>query len=83
MKIDKIREKCPQAEIFSVNNCGHGLEQIIKLRCDRVPFAEIPKGNEDAKWVLPELICMVEYMNRTENGGYRQPVFKGIRAFEL
>lgn len=62
---------------------GKDLKQIMKLRCDRVPFTEIPKGNEDAKWVLPELICTVEYMSRTENGGYRQPVFKGIRAFDL
>lgn len=57
---------------------GKDLDQIMKLRCDSVPFAENPKGNEDAKRVLPELICTVEYMSRTENGRYRQPVFKGI-----
>ena len=52
---------------------------IEKLRCDCSPFLEIPKGNENAVWVRPEMVCTVEYMSRTENGGYRQPVFKGIR----
>ena len=36
-------------------------------------------GNEDARWVEPRLVCVVEFMHRTKNGGMRQPVFKGIR----
>ena len=46
------------------------------------PFAEpVPAGhgNEDARWVEPRLVCVVEFMHRTKNGGMRQPVFKGLR----
>jgi ATP dependent DNA ligase domain len=43
------------------------------------PFSEIPKGNENAVWVKPELVCTVKYMMKTESGGMRQPVFKGLR----
>ena len=34
---------------------------------------------EDATWLIPRLVCTVKYMERTHNGGLRQPVFKGIR----
>ena len=34
---------------------------------------------EDAIWITPELVCTVEYMERTPHGGLRQPVFKGLR----
>lgn len=30
-------------------------------------------------WIEPKLICTVKYMEKTENGSLRQPVFKGIR----
>jgi len=43
------------------------------------PFSEIPKGNENAVWIKPELVCTVKYMMKTESGGMRQPVFKGLR----
>ena len=46
------------------------------------PFDEpVPAGpgNEDARWVKPRLVCVVEFMHRTKNGGMRQPVFKGLR----
>ena len=47
---------------------------------DAPPF-EVPEGhgNERAEWVLPELVCTVRFMERTANGGMRQPVFKGLR----
>jgi bifunctional non-homologous end joining protein LigD len=38
-----------------------------------------PKGNEDARWILPELVCTVKYMEKTSAGGLRQPVYKGLR----
>ena len=34
---------------------------------------------EGAAWLLLELVCRVEYMERTDGGGLRQPVFKGLR----
>lgn len=42
------------------------------------PFGYIPHGNEDAVWVEPELVCIVESMP-SDTGSFRQPVFKGIR----
>lgn len=36
-------------------------------------------GNENAVWIEPELVCKVEFMERTQSGGMRQPRFKGLR----
>lgn len=46
------------------------------------PAVEAPEGhgNENARWIEPELVCTVQFMYKTENGGLRQPVFKGLRA---
>ncbi len=55
-------------------------------RAIRPPFDEaIPAGhgNEDAIWIVPNLVCVVEFMHRTKNGGMRQPVFKGLREDKL
>lgn len=45
---------------------------------DCSPFGYVPPGNEDCVWLAPELVCIVESMP-TDKGGFRQPVFKGIR----
>lgn len=49
----------------------------------RIPEIENPlpeeKGNENAHWILPELVCTVKYMELTSNGGLRQPIYKGLR----
>lgn len=42
-------------------------------------FSNIPKGNEDAIWITPPLVGCVKFMEYTENGHLRQPVFKGFR----
>lgn len=47
---------------------------------DYPPFAlPVPNGNENAIWLKPELVCIVEYMPSNKEG-LRQPVFKGIRT---
>ena len=43
------------------------------------PFRRIKTLNKNAVWVTPELVCTVKYMMKTESGGMRQPVFKGLR----
>lgn len=59
---------------------GRPFQQIAKLpRAIRAPFTDTPRGSEDAIWVAPMLVCTVEYMHKTQNGGMRQPVFKGLR----
>lgn len=42
------------------------------------PFRETPPGNEQVIWVVPDHVCIVEYM-ANERGVLRQPVFKGFR----
>lgn len=42
------------------------------------PFAITPPGNENAIWLKPELVCVVNYMPN-EKEMLRQPVFKGFR----
>ena len=42
------------------------------------PFEFVPPGNEDAVWIEPKLVCIVESMP-TDKDSFRQPVFKGIR----
>lgn len=58
---------------------GEPFRRIKTLNKTDCPFSEIPKGNENAVWVTPELVCTVKYMMKTESGGMRQPVFKGLR----
>ncbi len=58
---------------------GEPFRKIKSLDETSCPFSEVPKGNENAVWVKSELVCTVKYMMKTENGGMRQPVFKGLR----
>ena len=58
---------------------GEPFRKIKSLDKTSCPFHETPKGNEDAVWVIQELVCTVKYMMKTESGGMRQPVFKGLR----
>lgn len=58
---------------------GEGFRKIRELPRIDVPLFEIPSGNENAVWVEPSLCCIVKYMEKTESGGLRQPVFKGLR----
>ena len=39
----------------------------------------VPNGNEEAVWIDPPLVGTVKFMQYTEQGGLRQPVFKGFR----
>lgn len=49
----------------------------------RIPKIDNPfpiiLGSEDTQWILPQLVCTVKYMEKTSNGGLRQPVYKGLR----
>ena len=49
---------------------------------DSSPFGYIPKGNNEAIWMEPNLVCIVESMP-TKKDSYRQPVFKGFRDDKL
>jgi len=49
---------------------------------DYSPFGYVPPGNENAVWMRPELVCIIESMP-TDKESFRQPVFKGIRDDKL
>ena len=48
-------------------------------KTDTSLFPTIPAGNEEAVWITPPLVGTVKFMQYTEQGGLRQPVFKGFR----
>lgn len=54
------------------------INQFKPNRIDFSPFGYVPKGNENAVWLEPNLVCIVESMP-TDKDSFRQPVFKGIR----
>lgn len=61
---------------------GVGKESVQQLTpTSRAPFNIIPigSGNEHAIWVIPDHVCIVQYMPNTK-GALRQPVFKGYRT---
>lgn len=47
-------------------------------KASKVIYREFPDF-ENAIWLQPILVCNVQYMEKTKNGGLRQPVFKGLR----
>ena len=55
------------------------LNQYNYTITERSPFTSVPAGNENAVWLEPTLVCIVEYMPSNKEG-LRQPVFKGIRT---
>lgn len=48
-------------------------------KTEEMPFSDIPSGNDDAIWISPYLVGCVKFMEYTNTGGLRQPVFKGFR----
>lgn len=53
-------------------------EIIKRVNTIHEPLFE-DEGNENAIWIEPILVCTVKYMMKTESGGLRQPVYKGLR----
>ena len=55
-------------------------ELLQPLRTDKCPFKDVPKTNEPAVWVRPELVCEAKFAEWTDEGVLRQPVFIGMRS---
>ena len=60
---------------------GDAFRRIEAHRAIPAPPMDVPAGhgNDLAVWISPDLVCTVKFMERTANGGMRQPVFKGLR----
>ncbi len=54
-------------------------EMLQPMRTDKCPFREVPKTNEPAVWVKPDLVCEAKFTEWTDEGILRQPVFLGMR----
>jgi bifunctional non-homologous end joining protein LigD len=51
---------------------------LVTDKCPLKPEKNLPKKN--VTWVRPELVCEVQFTNRTEDGKLRAPVWLGFRT---
>lgn len=60
---------------------GDAFAEIKSQKTIPQPPVKVPEGhgNENARWLKPELVCVVQFMYKMEKGSMRQPVFKGLR----
>jgi bifunctional non-homologous end joining protein LigD len=60
-----------------------GLEEMYRrlkpLETKSSPFVEMPKTNEKAHWVKPEVVVEVKFSEWTADRRLRQPIFLGVR----
>lgn len=55
------------------------LEFLNKTKTNTSPFSDL-KFSKDTVWVKPLLVCRIKFIEWTESGSARQPVFLGIRS---
>ncbi|MGH2653033.1 MAG: non-homologous end-joining DNA ligase [Actinomycetota bacterium] len=77
-------------ELVWVGQVGTGFTQpVLADLLQRLASVEVPKPPiadpelarvKGAKWVRPELVCDVEYLEMTRVGKLRAPSFKGLRS---
>jgi bifunctional non-homologous end joining protein LigD len=62
---------------------GAGLAEMYRrlapLEISKSPFEEIPKTNERAHWVKPQVVVEVKFSEWTGDGKLRQPIYLGTR----
>jgi len=62
---------------------GAGLAEMYRrlkpLEQEKSPFEEVPKTNERAHWVKPEVVVEVKFSEWTGDGKLRQPIYLGTR----
>jgi len=62
---------------------GAGLAEMYRrlnpLERKTSPFAEVPRTNERAHWVEPEVVVEVKFSEWTSDGKLRQPIYLGTR----
>jgi bifunctional non-homologous end joining protein LigD len=65
---------------FTERTLAEVLAVLRPLETDECPFAAPPKLPRGSfRWVRPELVAQVAFMEWTEGGGIRAPVFLGLR----
>ena len=79
MRIEYNRKKIYLRKCYAIRAFADYRLLQDHLKAAAPPF-QVPKGNEQAVWIKPDLVCVVEYMEKLENGSLRQPVYRGIRT---
>jgi bifunctional non-homologous end joining protein LigD len=54
-------------------------ERLKALSIERSPFSGPVSDSTGVQWVAPELVVDVEFIERTQAGALRHPVFRGVR----
>ncbi|HZS61322.1 MAG TPA: non-homologous end-joining DNA ligase [Gemmatimonadaceae bacterium] len=54
-------------------------KRLKPLAREDSPFVSVPKTNEPAHWVEPEIVIEAKFIQWTDEGYLRQPVFLGVR----
>lgn len=49
------------------------------LKTDKCPFEIVPRTNQPASWLKPELVCEVKFSEWTKDNMLRHPIFAGLR----
>lgn len=62
----------------SLGISGEVFQRVLAVPHTESPFQDCT-DNRNTVWILPQLVCTVKYMMKTESGSLRQPVFKGLR----
>lgn len=71
-------------ELVSKGHVTLGVSSGIFKTIEKLKKAEAPFEEDDRTvWVKPVLVCTVKYMMKTNSGGMRQPVLKGLRYDKL
>jgi bifunctional non-homologous end joining protein LigD len=65
---------------FTDQMLGVVLDRLHELETDKPPIPDPQlRKVKGARWVRPELVCEVEYLQMTAAGKLRAPTFKGLR----
>jgi bifunctional non-homologous end joining protein LigD len=60
------------------------MERLEERETDQPPIQDPElRKVKGARWVRPELVCVVEYLQMTAVGKLRAPSFKGLRPDKL
>jgi bifunctional non-homologous end joining protein LigD len=85
--------KEPGGQLIWVGHVGTGFsDQVLRTLMEALKTREVDeppirdpdlRREKGARWVRPELVCEVEYLQMTVTGKLRAPSFKGLRPDKL
>ncbi|MFA6330761.1 MAG: DNA ligase [Clostridia bacterium] len=64
--------------ILGINTRDYNIISKTKV-LNQCPFIEVPVGHQNAIWITLKNVCTVKFLQRTQSGALRQPVYKSLR----